>query len=208
MRKSRMEDLTGQRFGKQVVIAFSERKNGRVYWNCLCDCGNSHLSASSKLKSGRSLSCGCGRGKSNITHNMSKTRPTAIWNAMKQRCSNPKTINYERYGARGITVCEKWLKFDGFWEDMQEGYSDDLTLDRIDGSKGYFKENCKWATPIEQSNNTRRNRHIEFNGETKNLGEWAKLYGINNMLLLSRLNSGWDIEKALTQKVRKMNFAN
>ena len=86
---------------------------------------------------------------------MRKTRQYNIWNNMKMRCLNPRNKKYNIYGARGITVCDKWLSFSGFWEDMSEGYDDSLTLERIDSDSNYEKSNCKWATYSEQNYNTR-----------------------------------------------------
>jgi hypothetical protein len=131
-------------------------------------------------------------------HGMSKTKTYRTWQSMKARCTNPSNVQYMDYGGRGIGVCEEWMKFENFFEDMglrPEG----MSLDRIDNEKGYSKENCRWATEFEQKRNTRRNHWITFNGETKCLEDWAKEIGIKANTLINRLNrSKWPLEKALT----------
>ena len=121
------------------------------------------------------------------------------WVNMKSRCSNKNTPYYKRYGARGIKVCKKWVKFDGFVDDMFDSYEPGLSLDRIDNDKGYYKSNCRWATAKEQANNTRRNRTYTWNNMTKSLAEWAKYIGVNRSTLAQRIYVyKWDIEKCLT----------
>lgn len=121
---------------------------------------------------------------------------------MKDRCLNPNHQAYKDYGGRGIAVCEKWMKFEGFIEDMGMRPTG-MTLDRIDVNRGYYKENCRWATPKQQSSNSRRNVRISFRGVTKLISEWAVDLGINNQTLSERFSRGWSIEKMLTTPVRK-----
>jgi len=119
---------------------------------------------------------------------------------MKSRCLNKNVRAYAKYGAIGITVCDKWLTFSGFLEDMgvkPEGY----TLDRIDGSKGYYKENCRWATYEEQNNNRSFNRYIEFKGKRQTLTEWSRELDIPINTISMRLDHyGWPLERALSKK--------
>ena len=89
----------------------------------------------------------------NYRHGMNRTRPHRIWGAMKKRCKNKKNISYQWYGGKGIKVCERWQSFENFWEDMKEGYSDELSIDRIDGTKDYMPGNCRWATAQQQTDN-------------------------------------------------------
>ncbi len=128
------------------------------------------------------------------------------WKSMKQRCLNPKSEVYKYYGAKGITVCDKWIKWEGFNEDMgpRPEPKAQYSLDRIDSTKGYGKDNCRWATKTEQSSNTSRNRLIEYNGESRTLFQLARDYKINPKTLAHRLDDfGWSIEKALTTPVKK-----
>jgi hypothetical protein len=125
------------------------------------------------------------------------------WFNMKTRCSNPKASDYKRYGGRGITFCDKWNNFSGFLEDMQSSYKRGLSIDRIDNSKGYYKENCRWATPKEQANNTRtteRALKYTYKSQTLRISEWAKLYNIKRTTLDMRIRQyKMPIELALTK---------
>ena len=132
-------------------------------------------------------------------HGMSHTRLYRIWNAMKQRCENPKTISYKYYGEKGITVCEEWRNsFLSFyvWA-MAHGYANNLTLDRKDSNGNYEPSNCRWATNKEQQNHTSYTRLYSYNGETLSIMQWAEKTGIHPNMLYKRIARGWNIEKAL-----------
>lgn len=138
-------------------------------------------------------------------HGMSHTRLYRIRNSMQQRCENPKSISYKRYGARGITLCEEWRQsFQAFYAwAMSHGYADNLTIERIDNDGNYCPENCRWATVKEQQNHTSYNRLITYHGETHNVTQWAEILGIPRTALYNRIRRSWDIEKALTPKLLK-----
>ncbi len=121
---------------------------------------------------------------------------------MIERCRNPNNRGFYSYGARGIKVCDRWKRFENFYEDMGDPPRG-LSIDRIDNDKGYCKENCRWATNQEQALNTSRNRIFEFNGGAMTASEWAIKIGINRQSLWSRINSGWSVERALTTKVKQ-----
>jgi hypothetical protein len=135
-------------------------------------------------------------GNGNTTHGRSGDPTYRSWDAMKHRCSNKKANRYDLYGGKGITVCKRWFKFENFLKDMGERPSG-KTLDRKDGTKGYYKDNCRWATSKEQARNTKRNRIITYDGESKSLAEWSEVVGISQDTLKARLNMGWSHIKTI-----------
>jgi hypothetical protein len=169
------------------------------------ECGNKKEVETYCLTSGGTRSCGClsneVKSKRFTKHGKRHTRSYHIWLCMIQRCQNKNNPNYKDYGARGINVCEKWHKFEGFYEDMGEP-EEKMTIHRIDNDKGYFLENCKWATRKEQANAKRTNRILEYNNEKLTVSQWADKLQINSRVILSRLRRKWTVEKALTEKVK------
>lgn len=138
-------------------------------------------------------------------HGMYLSPIYGIWQSMVDRVKNKKNHNYHNYGGRGITVCDKWLTFEGFYEDMGDR-PEGLTLDRIDNDLGYCKENCHWVTQKEQCNNTRRNRYIMFKGKVQTISQWSEELGISDIVLRGRLfQSKWSIQKSFTTPVIKKN---
>ena len=201
-------DITGQKFGRWIVLKFAYRKHGNIYWECKCECGMQKNIQGYSLLSGDSKSCGCLRAENpnGVTHNMGHTRLYNIWSKMKGRCLNKKNNQYYLYGGRGLLVYDRWNKFENFRDDMYKSYlkhvkqfgEKETTIDRFPDNNGnYCPENCRWATKKEQSNNRRTNRPISYNGKILNISQFAKQYNIKYSTLLLRINSGWDIEKAL-----------
>lgn len=143
------------------------------------------------------------KGYGNKKHGMSSSKEYRSWQGMKRRTTDPKNSSYNRYGARGITVCDRWLNsFDNFLEDMGER-PDGYEIDRIDNNGNYSPENCRWVTPKENRRNRRSSKFIEFNGEIKNLSAWAEEYGIKYITVYQRLTHGWSIKKSLQTPVQK-----
>lgn len=189
MKKRQYNDLTGKKFGRLTVIGLDdERSSRRTYFWCKCDCGNIKSVRSDSLLSGKIRSCGCLKKEqdrinleANHSHKMSGTRIYYIWQGMKKRCYNPHDARYDRYGGRGITVCDEWkTDFSAFYNwAMKNGYSEELTIDRIDNDKGYIPENCRWATEKEQDNNRSTNIKIKIGNSERTLMEWCEIFKLD-----------------------------
>lgn len=206
---SKLIDLTGQRFGHLVVIKRAENSKCRqARWLCQCDCGQSTIVVGCQLRNGQIKSCGCLRREKliqrSLRHGETHHRIYNIWLGIKRRCLKPGDSGYEKYGGRGITVCEEWRNSYVAFRDwaMANGYAEDLTIDRIDNNGPYSPENCRWTTNAEQAKNRRSTRLIEYNGKTLCIKDWARETGINYCTLFRRLSHGWSIERALTTPVQ------
>lgn len=203
-------DITGKHYGRLVAIEKVDNdRNNHKRWLCKCECGNEAIVLENDLVTSKTRSCGCyykeTRKTVSKTHGGSKTRLFHIWSSMRKRCENPSHKDYGYYGGRGITVCDEWNEYEAFskWA-YENGYADNLSIDRIDVNKGYSPDNCRWADAITQANNTRRNRMITYNGETKSLAMWARQYDLPQKLVRRRLEDGWSTEKALITPRRKV----
>ena len=198
------EDLKGKVFGYWTVIERAENHPSArsVQWLCECECGTRRVIRAWALKHGKTKSCGCHKNDYNKTHGGKGTRLYEIWRQMRYRCENPHNQAYEKYGGRGIAVCDEWHDFAIFrkWA-LENGYKDTLSIDRIENDKGYCPDNCRWATSYIQMNNRRMCNVLEFNSESLTLLQWAERTGIPRSTLFNRLKRGWDIEKALTEPV-------
>ncbi|CAK7030495.1 MAG: hypothetical protein ENTA_03295 [Enterocloster clostridioformis] len=203
----KMKNLQGQRFGRLTVIEYAGKdKNCRALWKCKCDCGNETTVSSLLLLQNKTQSCGCLHTEQlkarSTKHGQRHTRLYRIWMHMKYRCSPAaKGIHRRRYYEKGIRVCEDWEKsFIDFYNwAMLEGYTDDLTIDRIDNNGDYEPSNCRWITQKAQCSNRETNQLFEYDGKVQTIMQWADEYGINYEKLRKRLiYSNWDIEKALT----------
>lgn len=133
------------------------------------------------------------------TRNGKRTTEFKAWQAMKTRCNNPNFNGYKYYGGRGIKVCDRWLEgFENFLCDMGRKPSDEYSLERKNGELGYYPENCKWATRIEQLNNTRQNRFLEWDGKRMTVAQWGREIGIRGKTLRERIRKGYSVKEALT----------
>lgn len=202
------QDITGQKYHNLTAVRRVENINGRVSWEFRCDCGNIVILNKDRVVRGNDHSCGCKKrrqcGELCHTHGMTDTPLYYIWKGMKQRCYNPKVSNYHNYGGRGISVCDEWLDdFQAFYDwAILHGYEPGLSIDRIDNNGDYSPSNCQWATRTEQSNNTRTNKQLTYDGKTQSISQWARELNIGDGTLRTRLNLGWDVEKALTTPIR------
>lgn len=176
------EDLTGKMFNELEVLYEDESSHRQgTRWVCLChNCGNKVIRTASKLKQLRYKTCGCGRPIRD-RQGQSKDKLYMIWNGMKFRCYNKKSIDYYRYGGRGITICDEWLDDYNIFKEwaLLNGYKEGLSLERIDFNLNYCPENCKWIPTNEQAKNTSRNVFITVNNETHIETEWAKIFNYN-----------------------------
>lgn len=179
-------DMTGQRFGRLLVIEKAESKRANTMWLCRCDCGQLRDVDRGNLISGRQVSCGCHSREiaatAQLTHGLSKSKLYKVWSWIVTRCYNPKSIHYKHYGGRGIKMSEEWRNdFAIFHNDMSEGYKQGLQIDRIDVNGDYTKDNCRWATPSQNGRNKRGSIYISDNGIKKHLLDWAEENGVKRM---------------------------
>lgn len=210
----RVLDLTNQRFGRLTVEYEANINKKGVYWVCTCDCGNETIVKSSYLISGDTKSCGCLKNDTiqNLTKTHGKSKTTRlynVWKGMRQRCNNINSSAYHNYGGRGIRICPAWNDFQEFYEwAIHNGYDDNeqakyCSIERVDVNGDYCPENCKWVTRKQQANNTRRNHHLTFNGQTRTISEWEDVTGIPQKVIWNRIEKcNWTVDKALTEEVR------
>lgn len=199
------KDLEGRTFGRLIVLGFAGIHSGDTFWYCQCVCGNIARINASGLANQTTQSCGClgqeRRVKAvSVAGGLSRSSRTyKIWAHMRHRCHYPKDINYQNYGGRGITVCPQWrASFNAFLADIGHPPTDKHSIDRIDNSKGYEPENCRWATRKEQANNTRRCRFITFADLTLTIKQWTELLGVSYTTVVARLNRGRSFVDAVT----------
>lgn len=205
--KYNLEDLTGKRFGRLTCVYYV----GNCKWLCKCDCGENVFKVVAKVALRHSIvSCGCFarelavvNGRKRMTkHGMHRAPEYAIWQAMRQRCSNPKHKEWRLYGERGVRVCKRWARFEAFYEDMGPRPSAKHSLDRKDNGLVYSKSKCRWATGVEQGNNTRRNHRLTIGGQTRTLAEWARSADMKYNTLVGRIKCGWEPLRAVTCSVK------
>lgn len=208
MRKLR-NDLTGQKFGRALVLKRVENKGIRVAYLCRCDCGNEFIALAHHLKGGGTKSCGCLRSDASIKrarkllykHGKCDTNLYKTWSSIKARCLCKTHRAFKNYGGRGITLCIEWandfLVFEK-WA-LANGYKKGLTIDRIDNNGNYEPSNCRWTTRTVQQNNRRTNRFIEYNGKKRTLSQWSKILNIPETTLFGRLKNNWPLDKVFSQ---------
>lgn len=203
-------DLTERVFSRWVVSGFAGQhpKWKHRYWACVCECGGIGTVRERNLIKGYSLSCGCFHhervGERSRTHGLTETSEYKIWSGIISRCYTPSATGYKHYGGRGITVCDRWLNsFELFLLDMGNKPSPEMSVDRIDSNRGYYPDNCRWATRFTQANNRRFTKVYSHDGESKTLSEWAQCSDIAYHTLKCRLKRGWSLSDAITRKVRR-----
>lgn len=192
----RRVDITGNRYGMLVAIEFDHHSRGATYWRFRCDCGNEKVIQMNRVRSGRTVSCGCYskayRPYFTMTHGESRTRLYRIWGHMKQRCYNPNHQEYERYGGRGIRMCDEWANsFEAFKEwALSSGYQDDLTIDRRDNDDGYSPKNCRWMSLRDQQRNKSGVTLGEYEGKYYTAEELSEILGETVWSIKKKFGSG------------------
>lgn len=193
--------MIGKKINRLTILAntYIKRPNGDkvLGYTCKCDCGIIKDIGKYIVLNGEAKSCGCFNKERCLRHGMYGTPIYHCWEAIKQRCLNPKCKSFPSYGGRGINLDKKWLTFEGFYEDMGD-IPNGKTIDRINNDGNYCKENCKWSTDQEQMNNRRVCKYLTYNGKTQSVSNWARELNINRHRLYSRLRLGWSTERALT----------
>lgn len=179
-------DMKGKKFGRLTVIGRSDAQptdNGKVFWDCVCDCG-SHVRAEGwNLRNGVVRSCGCLQRDVTTTHGGSNDRLYKVWSSMKHRCQNKNDPAYRFYGEKGIKVCDEWLKYQNFkkWA-VENGYKRGLTIDRIDSNKDYCPLNCRWISHSENSRRIAKNI-LTVDGVTMSYRDWKRRLGVGDMCI-------------------------
>ena len=206
---SKRIDLTGQQFGRLTVISFAGTdKNGKALWNCQCECEKQIIVVGTDIRNGHTKSCGCLRNeeakKAVTKHGETGERLWRIWKAIIYRTTNKNNKRSKDYIDRGIRVCNEWKNYKCFkkWA-INNGYKEELTIDRIDNNKGYNPQYCRWVTVKTNNRNKRNTVLVEYRGERKPLIEIAEKKGINIKTVKTRIKRGWSVEKALETPVKK-----
>lgn len=204
---SKLVDMTGQRFGRLVVVRRAGRINSQTHWLCRCDCGGDVVASRSHLRLGHTVACGCRQREMRAAlHERSRThgesfgtREFICWKSMIQRCHDESSKSYRRWGALGIRVCDEWRGpggYERFLAHVGRKPTALHTIDRIDNTRGYEPGNVRWATLLEQANNKRNSRMVTVLGRTMTVAELARERGIKMRTLWSRLKRGWTVERA------------
>lgn len=199
---SRVKNCAGVEFGKLTVLSYAGRsKYGQAAWLCRCQCGRETVVQGGDLRSGNTSSCGCVKrsvlGNSRRTHGKSRTRTYSIWCNMLDRCRRAGAKDWGKYGGRGITVCSRWHQYRHFLADMGECPAG-MTIERIENDKGYYQENCKWATRQQQTNNRSTTVFYEHNGLRLAATDWDVRLGLKKGTTYRRVYVlGWPLSRAL-----------
>ena len=212
------KDRTGQKYGRLLAIKYLyTNKRKKAVWLCKCECGKYIEVPSDNLAIGNTKSCGCLHSDMSkekikkIIENQTKYKKPhqkhiiTVFNQIKTRCYNENCKAYKNYGGRGIKVCDKWLDNpNSFYEwSINNGYKKGLSIDRIDVNKDYEPNNCRWITNLEQQNNKRNNKYLEFNGEKHTYAEWSRIFNIPTATISDRVRRGFTIEKILNTNYKK-----
>ena len=196
---TKMIDLAGQRFGRLTVLHRASNKGALVAWHCRCDCGGALDVRGRALVTGNTQSCGCFRQERKTRHGMARSPEYRAWQDMNQRCSNPNSQRWDRYGGRGIEC--RFTSFEQFLAEIGPRPSPRHSVDRIDNEGHYEPGNVRWALSKPQQRNLSTNHLLTWQGRTQCVSAWAEELGMKRDALWGRLRRGWSIERALSQPV-------
>jgi len=201
-------DLTGKKIGRLLVIQRSGYAGSKhIKWLCECKCGKKVFVSGDSLRQHATQSCGClckeQVSKAKTKHGDAKKRLYTIWGLMKRRCDNINCKDYKDYGGRGIKICNEWREYLSFkqWA-LDNGYTNDLSIERKNVNGNYEPDNCCWATQKEQQNNKRNNKSITYNGKTQNMCQWAEELGFNYSTVYARMSRGISFEDSISVPLR------
>lgn len=198
------KNIKNQQFERLKVLYYAGKIKEKPSWVCRCSCGTIVVVVSKQLFRKQTKSCGCLMKTINIKHGYKGTKIYRIWCGMKNRCLNPNSKDYTRYGGRGISICSRWKSFELFLEDMKEPPQGDYTIERIDNERNYTKSNCKWITRQQQATNRRDNIRITINGVTLVASEWDREQNFSIGTVSRRITrSGWSHEDAVKTPIDK-----
>lgn len=204
-------DMIGKKYGRLTVLEECDKrgKSRCAFYKCRCECGNITYVDGSALRKGNTKSCGCSRKKNHFqTHGKSKTRLYRIWQGMKTRCYNKKSSDFQYYGAKGIKICQGWLDdFTNFYKwAMDNGYKENLTIDRINSANNYDPDNCRWIILEKQQANKKNNIYLTYNGKSQIIAHWAKELKKSRIVIERRHRKGWTDEECLFGKSKKLIY--
>ncbi|MDD3157464.1 hypothetical protein [Anaeromusa sp.] len=216
-------DISGQKFGRLTAVQRVTKAGEKTKWLFSCECGKSHIATLNNVRSGKTLSCGCLHSEIsariarkisekarcvNTIHGKKNERIYTTYSNMKARCYNQKNTHYSRYGGRGITVCTEWRNSPQAFFDwaLKNGYTDELTIDRIDNDKGYCPENCRFVSQATQLRNNSRNVFVTINGSTKVLADWVKALGISRGKVARAMSQGMSPVEAIDYAVKGLSI--
>ncbi|QVW08761.1 AP2 domain-containing protein [Phage CBW1004C-Prop1] len=208
---TRAIDMTGNRYNELVAIKrVGSCRSGDAKWLFQCDCGNQFSASGYAARTSKIINCPqCAKERAktaSIKHGRAKTSEFGIWTDMQTRCLNPNSTSYPNYGGRGIGICQRWMKFQNFFQDMGPRPSMNHSIDRIDPDGDYSPDNCRWATHKEQSRNKRNTIRVTINGVTKPLVEWCEEYGCGKAAAYQRRARGLDGEQIFLGTDQRITF--